>query len=367
MNGENTAPAAADMPPWHFTADEFVARAGGDRTSARRQYRDALRQPWASHLPTITRVEEARGVVKFVARLDPRTAVESVIVPMDSYRGARWRTLCVSTQAGCRMGCVFCETGRMGLVRHLTAAEIVAQRLCARALLLKRHGTRDRPYRYDLDGIRNIVFMGMGEPLDNCDQLFRAIEILADPGGIAFPCSHMTISTVGVARGLTELAERARDDPRWRKLRIAVSIHAANDALRSRLVPANRALPLLELRKLLLAYPLPPRGRFLVQYVMLRGVNDTPAHARELAAWCQGLPCVVNLIPYNPQRHAAFAAPEESTVLGFLRTLRSLGVFTKRRTTHGQDIAAACGQLADAACPTGTHPDAERLPHPASA
>lgn len=333
------------LPAWHFTANEFAARLGGNPTSARRQYQEAVRQSHPPGTPTIRRVEEHQGVIKFVSQLDDVTAVESVIVPMDGYRGSHWRTLCVSTQAGCRMRCVFCETGRMGLVRNLTAAEIVSQRLSARALLLERGNTPTQPYRYDVDGIRNIVFMGMGEPLDNCDQLFRAIEILADPDGLAFPWSRMTISTVGTAKGLAKLADRARSDPRWQRLRLALSIHAANDKLRSALVPANGAVPLHKLKELLRGYPLLRRGRLLVQYVLLKGINDSPVHARELAVWCQGLPCVVNLIPYNPQANASFAAPDEATVLYFLRTLRCLGIFAKLRVAHGLEISAACGQL----------------------
>lgn len=333
-------------PAWQLTASEYIARTGGDAAVARRQYAAAVRELRPEMLPVLSSVREASGVTKFAALLADGALVESVIVPMDSYRGSRWRTLCVSTQVGCRMGCTFCETGRMGLVRNLSAAEIVAQRLLARAILVSRGKQACGPYRYDSDGIRNIVFMGMGEPLDNFDHLVQAIEILSDPAGLAFPHSHMTLSTVGLASGLAKLAERARRDPRWQKLRLAISLHAANDALRSRLVPVNRAVPLDELKRLLLEYPLPRRGLFLVQYVLLRGINDSLEHATELAHWCSGLPCVVNLIPYNPQRDAPFAAPDESVVMAFLRKLRAEGVFTKRRVTQGQDIAAACGQLA---------------------
>ncbi len=332
--------------PWALTADEFVRAVGGDPATARRRYAALLRALRPEELPSPERQYVDGDLVKFAMRVGVGTFVESVIIPMASYRGAQWRTLCVSTQVGCRMGCTFCETGRMGLVRHLEAREIVAQRLVARRILAERGLCKAGPYRFDHDGIRNIVFMGMGEPLDNFDELVRAIEILADPAGLAFPFSHMTVSTVGVASGLTKLATWARQDPRRQKLRLAISLHAADDELRSRLVPVNRAVPLAELKELLRNYPLPPRGLFLVQYVLLRGINDSPAHARSLATWCRDLPCVVNLIPYNPQRPALYEPPAESTVLEFLRILRGQGIFAKRRLTQGQHIAAACGQLA---------------------
>ncbi|MCX8071866.1 MAG: 23S rRNA (adenine(2503)-C(2))-methyltransferase RlmN [Candidatus Binatia bacterium] len=320
--------------------------AGGDPTTARRRYADSVRAVRADGLPALVRQCADGDLLKFAMRAADGAEVESVIIPMESYRGARWRTLCLSTQVGCRMGCTFCETGRMGLLRNLTASEIIAQRLLARGLLAERGEYEGSPYRYDGDGIRNLVFMGMGEPLDNFEQLARAIEILSDPGGLGFPLSHMTVSTVGVRSGLEKLAQWVRQDPQRQKLRLAISLHAADDELRSLLVPINRAVPLAELKQLLLAYPLTPRGLFLIQYVLLRGVNDSPEHARQLAAWCRDLPCVVNLIPYNPQRLPRYESPREETVLVFLQTLRQHGIFAKRRRTQGQQLAAACGQLA---------------------
>ncbi|GIW44635.1 MAG: dual-specificity RNA methyltransferase RlmN [Candidatus Binatia bacterium] len=348
-NASDTCRAAGathQLQAWRLTAAEFVQHVGGNPGQARRLYASCVRAALRQNLPDIEQEYAAGELIKFTTRLADGARVESVIIPMDSYRGARWRTLCVSTQAGCRMGCVFCETGAMGLLRHLDAGEIVAQRLLARQILFRLYPPRNGPYRYDLDGIRNIVFMGMGEPLDNFPALARAIEILGDTAGLAFPLSHMTVSTVGVARGLEQLANWAREDVRRQKLRLAISLHAADDDLRSALVPANRALPLRQLKELLRAYPLPPRGLFLIQYVLLKGINDSEAHARQLAAWCQDLPCVVNLIPYNPQRAAAFQPPAEERVLAFLHTLRAHGVFAKRRVTQGREVFAACGQLA---------------------
>lgn len=333
--------------PWGLTCEQFVERAGGSPERGRRLYTELLRRVHGLALPEIRALQRSGKLIKFAVAVSNNAQVEAVIVPMDSYRATSWRTLCLSTQAGCRMGCAFCDTAEMGLVRHLEAAEIVAQRLLAQRILSPA-GDMGGPFRFDRDGIRNLVFMGMGEPLDNFDAVVQAIRVLSDPRGLAFPRAHMTLSTVGHVGGLERLARLAEEQPEWRKLRLAISLHAADDSLRSALLPINRAMPLRELKRVLLGYPLPRRGLFLIQYVLLRGVNDSLADARAVAEWCKDLPCVVNLIPYNPQRRPRFEPPAETTVLAFLRELRQRGVFAKRRITHGQDIAAACGQLAAA-------------------
>lgn len=337
---------SACQAPWGLTCEQFVERAGGSSEACRRLYRELLRSPHELALPEVSARQQSGRLIKFSVALPGGVEVESVIVPMDSYRSSSWRTLCVSTQAGCRMGCTFCDTGRMGLLRHLDAAEMVAQRLLAHRILVERAGAFSEPFRFDRDGIRNLVFMGMGEPLDNYEAVVQAIRVLSDPHGLAFPLARMTLSTVGHIPGLERLAALALRQLEWRKLRLAISLHAADDALRGALLPVNRAMPLRELKRVLLSYPLPRGGRFLIQYVLLRGVNDSPTDARALAEWCRDLPCVVNLVPYNPQRLPRFAPPDEGTVLAFLRELRQRGVFTKRRVPHGQDITAACGQLA---------------------
>ena len=254
----------------------------------------------------------------------------------------------------------------MGWLRNLSAAEIVAQRLVARAAACRSaRGAGARPYRYFGDGIQNIVFMGMGEPLDNFDNLVQAIRVLNEPNGLAFPLSQITVSTVGRIDGLRKLAELARaddrsrrgndrsrrrpggspDSPSWSNLRLAISLNAPTDALRDVLMPINRGMPLAELQRALLEYPLGRKGRYLIEYVMLKDVNDGLEHADQVAAWCRPLPCVVNLIPYNPQRDAPYATPSDPTIQAFLRRLRAQGIFVKRRITHGRDLMGACGQL----------------------
>jgi 23S rRNA (adenine2503-C2)-methyltransferase len=237
------------------------------------------------------------------------------------------------------MGCSFCETARMGLLRDLSAAEIVRQRLVARSLMPAADNDGSR-YRYFADGIRNVVFMGMGEPLDNFDNVVQAIRVLNDPAGLDIPLSQITVSTVGRIDGLRRLAALG-----WPNLRIAVSLNAPDDELRNRLMPINKGMPLAELQRALLAYPLAPRGLFLIEYVLIKDVNDAPEHADQVAAWCRPLRCVVNLIPYNPQREAPYETPSEERVVEFFRRLRANGIFVKRRLTRGRTLMGACGQL----------------------
>ena len=328
-----------------LTLDEVAAAQGRSPRALRAEYGRALRTPGALPLPAISRREEQDAVLKFclpVPGVDGGAPLEteSVIIPMRGIRGARWQTLCLSSQVGCRMGCAFCETARMGLVRNLTAAEIVQQFLVARDLLLDRDAVPARQFRYFASGIHNIVFMGMGEPLDNFEAVTQAIRVLSDPHGLNFPHAQITVSTVGRIDGLRRLAALG-----WPNLRLAISLNASRDALRSPLMPVNRAMPLAALRRALDEYPLARKGRLMIEYVLLAGVNDTPADARAVAEWCRGLPCIVNLIPYNPQRAAAFAAPDEATIVAFAAELRRHGTFVKRRLTKGRDLLGACGQL----------------------
>jgi 23S rRNA (adenine2503-C2)-methyltransferase len=327
-----------------LTLAEYAASLATHPQSARPAYTRLFRAAALAPLPAVTRHEEQDGLIKFCLDVGGGLETESVIIPMDSYKGSRWRTLCVSTQVGCRMGCTFCETGRMGLVRNLTAEEIVAQRMAARRIMNERRTVPAPPYSYFSDGIQNVVFMGMGEPLDNFDNLVRALRVLSEPNGLAVPLSQMTVSTVGRIDGLRKLAELG-----WPNLRIAVSLNAPTDALREQLMPINKSMPLAELQRALLDYPLTPRGRFVIEYVLIDGVNDAPEHADLVAEWCRPLPCIVNLIPYNPQRDAAYATPAEDRVMEFLRRLRRGGIFVKRRVTQGRDLMGACGQLGNPA------------------
>ena len=193
----------------------------------------------------------------------------------------RRSTLCISSQAGCRMGCAFCRTGSLGLLRNLLAEEIVGQ------VYAVRHGLGR--------AIDNIVFMGMGEPLDNFDNVVQAIRVLSDQRGLDIAHSHMTISTAGLPDGIRRLGELG-----WPGLNLAISLNAAHDALRSQLMPINRSHPLAQLKQALHSYPLRKKGVFFIEYVLLKGVNDSPEHAAGLARFLEGLPVRVNVIGYNP-------------------------------------------------------------------
>jgi len=329
-----------------LTLAEYAAALRTHPQAARDSYRRLMREDGALPLPPVTRRQDDGDVIKFCIGAGPSGKgweSESVIIPMNSYRGSSWRTLCLSSQIGCRMGCTFCETASMGLLRNLSAAEIVRQRIVARRIMLENKPPPPH-WSYFGDGIQNIVFMGMGEPLDNLDEVVQAVRVLSEPAGLDFPKAQITISTVGRIDGLRALAEL-----QWPNLRIAVSLTAPTDALRDQLVPVNKAMPLADLQRALLDYPLARRGYFLIEYVLINGVNDAPEHADAVAEWCRPLRCIVNLIPYNPQRDAQFEAPSDDTVLEFLRRLRSRGVFVKRRITHGRDLMGACGQMGNPA------------------
>ncbi len=287
----------------------------------------AFRERFRFALPEPVRVLESRGArgrtTKLALRLADGLEVECVRIPM----GRERFSLCVSTQVGCKMGCAFCETGRMGFLRQLSASEIVAQ------LLAVRHGLGL--------SVKNIVFMGMGEPLDNMDGLLGALQVLNDPGGLAIDQEHLTVCTVGRVDGIRRLGEAG-----YRRLNLSVSLNAANDALRSRLMPVNRGAPLSELKAALVAYR--PRRNFAfgVHYCLMPGLNDTREDAHDVARFCDGLGRVlVQLIPYNPGGDPLTRAPEEREIERFIAWLREEGLPVRRRITKGRDVMAACGQL----------------------
>jgi 23S rRNA (adenine2503-C2)-methyltransferase len=353
------APAELGM-----TLAEYGAFRGKHPQAVRDAYRRMMRLGEGAALPAVTRRtdDSVDGTIKFCLPAGMSTdeapkqlESESVVIPMTSFGGTRWWTLCVSSQVGCRMGCTFCETGRMGLLKNLTAGEIVRQRLVARELRMEVMGAagveaaRGAPgvggQQYFADGVQNIVFMGMGEPLDNFENVVQAIRVLSEPAGCNFPLTQITVSTVGRIDGLKKLAALARAEPAWRNLRIAISLNAARDGLRDELMPINKGMPLRELRAVLGEYPLPAKGRFLMEYVLIKGVNDSVGDAEAVADFCEGLPCVVNVIPYNPQRFADFETPTEEAVAAFMGALKGRGIFVKRRVTHGRELMGACGQL----------------------
>lgn len=276
-----------------------------------------------TNLPQIIHSTEAAGTIKFLSRLEDGEEIESVIIPMHSYA-----TVCVSSQVGCRMGCVFCSTAKKGLKRNLAAHEIVAQVYLARFHLQRK--------------IRNVVFMGMGEPLDNFNEVVQAIRVLSDQRGLNIPRSKITLSTAGKLKELTKLGKMHLSP-----LRIAISLHACEDELRNRLMPLNYRYPLSELKKTLLAYPLQNKEVFFIEYILLHGINDSPEQADKLAEFVQGLPVRINLILYNPDKKEKlpFQRPTDKNAQSFADRLRIKNIFVRIRWSKGDTIAAACGQL----------------------
>lgn len=285
--------------------------------------------PLTAELLPLVRSLQDDELTKFVLRTHDDLETESVVVPMKGY-GRSWTSLCVSSQVGCARGCAFCETAQIGLVRNLTAGEIVSQVAVAR---------RDFG-----PNVRNIVFMGMGEPLDNLDNLIQAIRVLTDRSGTSFSMSSLTVSTVGRIAGIEKLAQLG-----WRRLNVAISLNAPNDAIRSALMPIARTDPMPALREALLAYPLRKCQFFMIEYVLIPGVNDSRENAIELAEFLRPVKCVVNVIPYNPRRDSPWPAPSEQTIVQFMATLQEAGQMCKRRLTKGRDQMAACGQLGNRA------------------
>jgi 23S rRNA (adenine2503-C2)-methyltransferase len=281
----------------------------------------------------------SRPLAPLLTRLDS-LAVESVLIPMIGKKGRRTYTLCVSSQVGCAMGCTFCETGRMGLVRSLDAGEIVAQWWLATHAL-----------EHD---VANLVFMGMGEPMDNLDQVLQAIAVLTDHRGPSLPMSKIVVSTVGRLDGIRRLAHVVRTRPGWKRLNLALSLNAPDDDLRSSLMPVNRRWPLHELQHELLQWPRFGGAKLCLEYVLIPGVNDSPEHARGVADFAapfrtpQGKrTAMVNVIPYNPRRDSPWPAPHEADVERFIDALARLGVYVTRRRTKGRSLMGACGQLGD--------------------
>lgn len=261
------------------------------------------------------------GVVKFVTRLADGMDIESVVIPM-----FRRHTLCVSSQVGCRMGCHFCRTGKMGLMRNLTAAEIVWQVFTAR-------------HQLNID-VRNVVFMGMGEPLDNLENVAQAIRVLADQRGLDIARRYITVSTVGLIAGIDRLA-RLDDAP----VNLAVSLNAPSDEIRSTIMPINRSNPMAALRSSLRRYPLTKKSALFMEYVLIGGINDRQEHASALARYLSPMRVKLNLIPYNPLPDSELKPPSVKAYERFHAWLVEEKVFVRRRGEKGGAIMAACGQL----------------------
>ncbi len=269
------------------------------------------------------------GTRKWLIRTAPGIEIETVYIPDVGRAGA----LCVSSQVGCTLNCTFCHTGTQKLVRNLTTAEIVAQ------VQVARDDLDEWPSPKEDRRLSNIVFMGMGEPLYNLGHVANAIDIISDNEGIALSRRRITVSTSGVVPQLNALGERTA-------AMLAISLHATNDPLRDQLVPLNKKYPLDQLMAAIRAYPgLSNARRVTFEYVMLKGVNDSPAEARALIKLIEGIPSKVNLIPFNPWPGTDYQCSDWKTIETFAAILNKAGYASPIRTPRGRDILAACGQL----------------------
>ncbi len=289
----------------------------------------ALRRRLAEHfrfpplVPLASQTSQDGQTIKNLFQLEDGQAIEAVLM-----RYERRRTLCISTQVGCAMGCVFCATGQMGFRRHLTAGEIIAQ-VMYYARKLADEGER----------VTNIVIMGMGEPFHNYENTMKAIDRLNDPQGYNFGERRITISTVGLVPMIRRFtAER-------RQVNLAISLHAADDTLRSSLLPVNRKYSLEEVLQACRDYVRETHRRVTFEWALIQGVNDTPEQARRLASLLKGLLCHVNLIPLNPTRGYSGKATTAKRARAFQAILEQAGIPTTIRLRRGIEIQAGCGQL----------------------
>ncbi len=292
-------------------------------TDLPKEFRATLAARVVSRLPDVERETPSQdGSRKLVFRLDDGARVSSVLMPDDGRV-----TLCLSTQVGCGYACAFCLTGTMGLTRNLSAAEMVGQVLRANAT---EHAT-------------HLVFMGMGEPLANYAEVLRTLKILTDAKlGFGYSPRRITVSTVGLVTGIEKLGRENL------KVNLAISLHAASDEIRSRLMPVNRAWDLQALMGAVRRYPLAPRQRVFFEYVLLDGVNDAPEEAHRLARLLRNIRAKVNLIPFNDWPGSNFRRPPLARILAFQSILLEAGITTTVRWSRGEDIGAACGQLKEA-------------------
>ncbi|HJZ13409.1 MAG TPA: 23S rRNA (adenine(2503)-C(2))-methyltransferase RlmN, partial [Acidobacteriota bacterium] len=290
-------------------------------TNLPQDLRSELSTKFSIRLPEIIHAQHsADGTTKYALRMGNET-IETVHMPEE-----KRDTVCISSQAGCSFGCKFCVTARMNLRRHLTAGEIVGQVL----LVLKQHGRSRR---------LNIVFMGMGEPLHNYDQVMKAFRIMTHPDGLAISSRRITVSTVGFLPALQRLNQE-KVIPN-----LAVSLNAPNNDLRDELMPINKMYPIEMLMKELSELPLRHRQRITFEYVLLKGINDSRQHAEQLLKVPIPIRSKINLIPFNPDSHLPYQRPDEETISAFAGILASGGRTVAVRRSRGRDISAACGQL----------------------
>ncbi len=330
MTGELGEPRFRARQVWQWLWQK-MARDFEAMTNVSKATRARLAETAEIRWPEVTDKEQSSdGTTKFLLRLGDGALVETVLIPSKSRDGAVRTTQCLSCQVGCAMGCTFCSTGSMGFERNMTMGEILGQVLVAR-----EHLGDARP---DHPKLRNLVFMGMGEPLLNLEQVLRSLETLNNPNGLSFSPRRITVSTCGIEKGLRELGDSGL-------AYLAVSLHAPTQELRAGIMPKAARWPLDKLIATLESYPLKTRERVTFEYLLLGGINDGPEQARELVRLVSRIKGKLNLIVYNPAEGAPYAAPTQERVLAFEQYLWDHNITAIIRKSKGQDINAACGQL----------------------
>lgn len=296
-----------------------------DMTSLSKSLRNALcKVARVSPLKSKGVFEAPDGTTKLTFECDDGAVIEAVYIPFENHN-----SLCISSQVGCAMGCTFCYTAKMGLSRHLSTAEIIDQVVQARNFAADRG-----------EAISNIVFMGMGEPLHNLECVIRACDILTDEHGMDFSRRRITVSTSGLVPQIESFMARSN-------VQLAVSLNASNDVQRSKIMPINDRYDLETLMSALRGLPLEKRQRVTFEYVLLKGFNDTVEDAQRVIELTRGIPCKINLIPFNPHPRTPFKTPDEASITAFQRYLLDRDVQCYRRKTRGRDSMAACGQLGE--------------------
>ncbi len=273
--------------------------------------------------PSIKIIDEQKstdGTIKYLFELSDSNRIESVIIPEK-----KRKTLCISSQVGCALACKFCLTGTVGKIRNLDTSEIVDQYLFANSKFP--------------DSITNIVFMGMGEPLDNIEKVIDTIEILTDENSIGMSPKRITVSTSGLVPRIDELGEKI-------SVNLSISLNASNDKTRNEVMPINKKYPIRKLINSAVRYPLPGRKTLTFEYVLLKGVNDSAQNAYEVVELLRGINCKINLIPFNEAYPLPYQTPEINRVYEFQKILENAKINAKIRKSRGRDILGACGQLA---------------------
>jgi len=294
-------------------------------TDLAKELRASLTEQACFTWPRITAIERSQdGTVKFGFKLKDDNYIESVLIPEEGRN-----TLCVSSQVGCAMACGFCLTGSIGFKRNLRPGEIVGQVVRVREWLPDNNP----------DGISNLVFMGMGEPLANFDNLLIALDILTEQRGLDFSERRITVSTCGLVPQIIELGHKTR-------VNLAISLHTVDDAIRSRLMPINKKYPVADLLEACRNFPMPKRKRIMFEYILIKDLNDSESDAELLAQKLKGIPCKINLLPYNESQAMPYKRPSDDRIELFQNTLWNAGYTVLVRASRGSDISAACGQLA---------------------